>query len=100
MPKEATEYPQVTIDQVELWLAHPVTKSLITALQVSHQSTVQAAGTGKHVDSSNADMTHALMHRSLGQQDVYLEVTSLETLLDTCGLIFYPPPPKDEDAKP
>lgn len=97
MPKEAPDHPQVTQDQIDLWLAHPVTKAFLLCLEWKRDDTRDQAGTGKIVDSSNADLTHALIHRSLGQQDAYDEARAPVTLLDHYAMIFRPPPPDDDD---
>ena len=95
MSKE-TEFRQVTEAQVELWLASPVTRALLQCLEWKRLDTVDAAGTGKLTDSSSADLTHALLHRALGQQDVYYECARPEAMLEFYEMIFHPPPPEEE----
>ena len=80
MPKEV-EFPQVTEDQVELWMASPVTKTFIQCLHWKREDTRDQAGTGVLTDSSNADLTHALLHRALGQQDGYQTAAAPEPIL-------------------
>lgn len=96
MPKEV-EFPQVTEAQVELWQASPVTKTFLQCLEWKRQDTVDAAGSGKLTDSSSADLTHALLHRALGQQDAYTEGQRCEELLEFYQMIFHPPPPEEEE---
>ena len=96
MPKEV-EFPQVTEAQVELWLASPVTKTFLQCLEWKRQDTVDAAGSGKLIDSASADLTHALLHRALGQQDAYIEAQRCELLLEFYEMIFHPPPPDEEE---
>jgi len=95
LPKEV-EFPQVTEAQVELWQASPVTKTFLQCLEWKRLDNVDSAGTGKLVDSSSADLTHALLHRSLGQQDAYTEAQRTEQLLDFYEMIFHPPPEEEE----
>ena len=95
---EEAEYPQVTSDQVELWLANPVTKAYLRCLGWKEADTIEQAGTGKLVDSSNADMTHALLHRGLGQQDALKDAALPEKLLDFYRMIYRPPPPEKEET--
>lgn len=95
MPKEV-EFPQVTEAQVELWLASPVTKTFLQCLEWKRLDTVDQAGTGKLTDSSSADLTHALLHRALGQQDAYTGAQRCEQLLEFYEMIFHPPPPEEE----
>lgn len=91
------EHPQVTEAQVELWLASPVTKTFLRCLEWKRLDTVDAAGSGKLIDSSSADLTHALLHRSLGQQDVYYECGRPEPMLDFYEMIFHPPEEEETD---
>lgn len=98
MPKEAPEHPQVTEAQVETWLANPVTVAFQKCLEWKREDTAEAAGTGKLVDSGNADMTHAMLHRALGQQDGYTEAQKFEAILDHYVMIYHPPPEEEENA--
>lgn len=95
MPKEVN-YPQVTEPQVETWLVHPVTKALIACLNWKREDTRDQAGDGSIVDSGNADLTHGLLHRALGQQDAFREAADPEDLLDHYEMIFHPPPEEEE----
>lgn len=90
-------FPQVTENQLEIWLASPVTKAYLHCLEWKRADAIDYAGSGKLTDSSNADMTHALLHRSLGSQDAYSECGKIETLLDFYAMIFRPPPPEEEE---
>ncbi len=90
-------FPQVTENQLEIWLASPVTKAYLRCLEWKHADTIDNAGSGKLTDSSNADMTHAMLHRALGQQDAFVECGKVEKLLDFYVLIFHPPPPDEEE---
>ncbi len=94
---EDLKYAQVTETQVELWLASPVTKTFLQCLEWKRLDSVESAGTGKLIDSSSADLTHALLHRALGQQDAYTEARRCETMLDFYEMIFHPPPPDEEE---
>lgn len=99
MPEEVRlEYPQITGDQFELWEANPVTKAYLRCLAWKEADTVEHTGTGRLVDSSNADMTHALVHRSLGQQDAYKEAALPEKLLEFYRMVYRPPPPAKEET--
>ncbi len=95
MPKEV-EHPQVTEAQVEMWLANPVTKAFIACLNWKRKDTRDQAGDGSIVDSSNADLTHGLLHRALGQQDGFRDAADPEDLLEHYEMIFHPPPPEEE----
>lgn len=96
MPKEV-EHTQVTAIQVELWLADITTRKFLQCLEWKRLDTKDSAGSGEIVDSSNADLTHALIHRALGQQDVYAELQEPDTLLDFYGMIQHPEPEETED---
>lgn len=101
MAKEPAEerelqYPQLTEPQVEIWLGSAVTKTFLQCLEWKWLDCRDQAGTGVLVDSGNADMTHALLHRSLGQQDAYTEAGKPEVLLDFYEMILHPSPPEEE----
>ena len=85
---EETEYPQITPDQLDLWLASSTTKAYLRCLAWKTADTVEQGGTGRLVDSSNADMTHAMMHRNLGQQDAFKEAALPEKLLEFYRMIY------------
>lgn len=92
---EETKYPQVTDTQVELWLANPVTRVFVQCLGWKNADSVEAAGTGKVTDSSSADMTHAMLHRSFGHQDAFKEAADPERMLEFYQMIFHPPPKEE-----
>ena len=97
MAKEPLEFPQVTESMLEVWLANPVTRAFMRCLTWKRADQIDAAGSGRLTDSSNADMTHALLHRSLGQQDAFSECVDPEKMLDFYAMIFRPPPPEDDE---
>ena len=99
MAKEL-DYPQVTEDQVELWLANPVTHTFMQCLEFRRLDSIDSAGSrsGQLTDSSSADLTHALLHREFGKQDAYVDARDPEALLDHYVMIFHPPPPEDEES--
>lgn len=94
---EELKYPQLTEDQVDLWQSNQVTKAFIQCLTWKAADVAEAAGTGKLADSGNADLTHALIHHALGQQDAYGKAAQPEELLDFYNLIFRPPPEDEEE---
>lgn len=96
MPKEV-EHPQVTEVQVALWLAEPTTRTFLQCVEWKRLDTRDAAGSGEIVDSSNSDLTHALIHRALGQQDVFQEIQNPESILDHYGMIDHPEPEETKD---
>jgi hypothetical protein len=96
LAKEPLEFPQITDSQMDIWLVSPVTKAYLRCLKWKADDQRDAVGTGVLVDSSNADMTHALIHRALGQRDGFAEAGEPEKLLDFYKMIFRPPPPEEE----
>lgn len=98
MAKEPPRYPQVTEDQIELWRANAVTRAYLSALEFKRLDIRDAAGVGKLTDSSNADLTHALLHRALGQQDGLSMAAQPESLLEDYGLILHPEPDEESDG--
>lgn len=98
MPKEV-EHPQVTEDQVELWLANPVTVALLRCFEWKRLDSVENGGTGRLADSSNADLTHAMLHREFGKQDAFTECKTPEAVLDEYVMIFHPPEEDETDGQ-
>ena len=99
MATEPEKRPTVTLTQFELWLNNPVTKVYLNTLEQRLFDEETAAGTGKLVDSSNADMTHAMIHRSLGVQDGLQQARNPERLMSGLNRIDYPEDPEpDADA--
>jgi len=70
LTKELTE-PQITQDQYDIWLNSQVTIAFLKCLAWKRLDVRDAAGDGSIIDTSNADTTHGLLHRALGQQDAY-----------------------------
>ncbi len=97
MAKEPLEFPQVTEADIELWRANRVTRAYLRCLAWKADDQRDAAGTGVLVDSSNADLTHALLHRALGQRDAWLEAGKPEPLLEFYAMIFHPPSEDEEE---
>ncbi len=95
MAKEL-RHPQVPQEVVDLWLALPVTRAFLQCLEWRRLDTRDAAGDGTLVDSSNADLTHAVIHRALGQQDVYKELSDPVEILNYYDMIMEPEVNDDE----
>lgn len=88
--KPEHDHPQVTRDQISLWLTDPVTKCLLTAAQWSYNDWVKNAGDGTLINSSNADHNHAVIHTALGRQAAYTEMMNPVDMLYRARLIFEP----------
>ncbi len=87
--------PQITITQLELWMSRPETRIYIEALEQKLYDVETQAGTGQLVDSGNADLTHALIHRALGEQDGLKQAMNPERLMSTFDRIKY----EEKDAE-
>jgi len=61
-------YPQVTQDQIDLWLSNPVTKAYLDCIKWYCEEVTSTLGDGSCVDSSNADLTLSHIHLAMGQQ--------------------------------
>ncbi len=96
MAKEL-RHPQVTQEQIDLWLAQPVSKVFLSCLEFKRLDIRDAAGDGTLVDSSNADLTHAVIHHALGQQAMLAEAADPRRLMEFYEMVFIPEEP---DAKP
>ena len=90
MAAKPHDQPQVTRDQIDIWLTSPVTQAMLTALHWKHRDSIHATGSGKLVDSSSADLTHAIIHGQMGKQDAYAEATDPVGILESYDLIFEP----------
>ncbi len=91
--------PTVTDVQFDIWIDHPVTFAFLKALTFRREDEKEAAGGGNIVDSSNADLTHALIHRALGRQDAYEAACDPWSMLLRYELVEVPEPeeePNDE----
>lgn len=93
---ESLAHPQITTDQLDIWLANPVTKTYLKALGWKRDDQRESAGNGSIVDSSNADFTHAMIHQSLGQQEAYEKAADPKQLLGFYNMIFYPDSEEEE----
>lgn len=93
MPKEV----QITEAQFEIWLDSPVTRRLLESLETELADQIEKGGNGSLIDSSNADLTHALLHSCLGSQEMLGRLLRLEEFLDYHGKIIYPEPEPNAD---
>jgi hypothetical protein len=98
MAQEPLPEPQITQDQFDLWLNHPVTQAYLKCLEWKRLDEVEASGTGKLVDSSNADLTHGMIHRSLGRQDAFRSAHVPWDMLTFYEMIFIPEEEGEEDG--
>lgn len=94
---EELKYPQLTQDQIEIWMASPVTQIFIQCMQWHAKESVQHLGLGHVVDSSSADLTHAMTHRELGRQDAYAKAAQPVTQLEYFNMIVIPPEEEPEE---
>ncbi len=95
MAQEQPE-PQITQDQFDIWLTSPVTIAYLKCLEWKRLDTRDAAGEGKLVDSTSADLTHAMIHRALGQQDAYRAAHIPWDMLTFYEMVFMPEPKEEE----
>ena len=88
MAKEPMNYPQVTPEQVQLWESNPVTQSYLKCLEWKHADVKDDASSGAIVDSSCADLTHALIHKNIGQQEGLVTATNYNSLFAEFNIIM------------
>ena len=99
MPQEAPpKHPQITEAELEIWQGSRVTAMFMQVLQWKLDKIRDDAGTGKLVDSSNADMTHAMAHQNMGQQDALKWALDPEKMMEADGMILHPEPEPEEEA--
>ena len=84
------DYPQVTPEQIELWLNNSVTKVYFQCLGWKRKDIRNQAGEGQFIDSSNADLTHAMAHVSMGQRDGVQMAMDHESLFSEFNMILLP----------
>ena len=99
MGQVSPQYPKITPEQIELWADNPVTKVLLQCLGWFKADVADDASTGAIVDSSSADLTHAMIHKSLGQQQGLSTAMDFQSLFDRYDMIVLPEPKEDDDAK-
>jgi len=87
---KAPRLPQISKDQLDLWLANTVTKTYLEALSWKAADAQDALGTGAILDSSNSDLSHAMSHGALGKQDAYRDAAQPIELLEFYEMVFYP----------
>lgn len=89
MSQESTpKYPQVTLEQIQLWEASPVTKAFLQCLQWFREDVRDEASDGTIIDSSCADMTHAGIHLNMGQQQGLATAADHNKLLNRFNMIM------------
>ena len=98
--KSQLEQPEPTITeaQFDLWIDQPVTQAFLKAMHFKREDEAESAGIGNIVDSSNSDLTHALIHRSLGRQDAYENACDPWEMLVFYELVDLPDPEPEEET--
>lgn len=82
MKNEEDIYPRITNNQIEVWLASPVTKTLIQCITWEWENVRERAGESALVaDPANADLSHALVHEAKGRMGALRDVQSFEKLM-------------------
>ena len=94
--EDKPKYPQITEAELDLWLGQRATQYFLQALEWKAKDAQDALGTGALLDSSNADLSHAMSHSALGKQDAFREAAQPEQLLDFYELIFRPTEEENE----
>ena len=88
MGQETPQYPQVIPEQIQLWLNDPVTKVYLQCLDWFKEEVNESASNGSIVDSSCADLTHAMIHQNLGQQQGLTSAIGYQSLFARFGMIL------------
>lgn len=66
-------YKQVTPEQLEIWLADPVTKSYLDCLKYCHEAVRKQIADGNKVDPTNSSVTQYNMGYAAGCRDTLSE---------------------------
>lgn len=90
MPEKALEYPQLPESLLDLWLNLPATRIMLQCMHWRIEESIEYSGTGQLVDTSNADLTHGLIHRELGKQDAYSDAANPRKLLEYYDMLEKP----------
>jgi len=88
MEQETPQYPQVTPEQIQLWVANAVTQAYLQCLELKMLDVRDNASDGAIVDSSSADLTHAMIHENLGQQQALITSGDYLGLLNSYGMVM------------
>ena len=88
MAQEMPNYPQVTPEQIQLWESNPVTQAYFQCIEWKREDVKDDASSGAIVDSSCADLTHALIHKNIGQQEGLVTAAGYNSLFDEFNLIM------------
>lgn len=88
--QETPLYSQVTPEQIQLWEADPVTKVYLQCLGWFKADVADETSNGAIVDSSSADLTHAMIHKSLGQQQGLSTSMDYQSLFDRFDMVLLP----------
>lgn len=80
--------PQVTPEQIQLWEADPVTIAYLKCLEFYRNDVCEDASSGSIVDSSSADLTHAMIHQNLGQQQGLTTAAGYQWLLNEFAMVL------------
>ena len=95
MAQAQPNHPQVTKDQIEIWLQNPVTQVYLQSLQWFHEELVEHQGRDGQVDSTSSDVTFAATHINMGQKQGLVTAINYNSILERFGMIE---PEKKEDA--
>ena len=99
MVQETPKFPKITPEQIELWADNPVTEVLLQCLGWFKADVADDAADGTIVDSSSSDLTHAMIHKNLGQQQGLSTAMDFQSLFDRYGMILLPEPKEDDDVE-
>ena len=88
MSQETPQYPQVTQEQIDLWLTNPVTKTYLQCLEWFNADVIDEASTGSIVDTASADVTHAMIHMNLGHQQGLNTAMNHQELLSRYDMVL------------
>lgn len=97
MEQETPQYPQISQDEIDIWLTSRVTQTYMQCLEWFHKDTEDAARGDTLVDSSSADLTHALKHLNLGQQQGLQSALDHAKLFTRFGMVIPVEPEKEEE---
>jgi len=87
MAQKSLQYPQITEDQLEIWLSSSVTQTYLQCLNWFLEDVKDEANDDKLVDSSNSDLTFANIHVNMGHKQGLRSAMDYKTLMNRLEMI-------------
>jgi hypothetical protein len=84
---EEDKYPRVTRNQLEIWLANPVTLNYLKCLEFEIEKLEVALSNEMLIDSANNDLSMNNIHSALGSKCGLRTAKHFEVLLNSYSMV-------------